>query len=277
MFHHRKLGAIYAERTKMKLLRITLVTFNLVALALGVPFAQSYRSQEHIPQKWLAFVAEREFLDPALTVIHETPDVIVFPDGRIIWRDETLRFNASNNPELWREGQVEKEAFAAFTGAANKGPWFANPPDYKLAGPPGTDLPVTYIGVWLDQRRRVVRCWTPQYNASRPEANAHAKSVAAMYDAILALRPKRSRRYEPDIIRVGFYHPQFCSSAAGEAAQWPIQEKSMAALDRFRYYSGGDVRRIIDVLSRSPHVKIGDETYCAWWAPAIDIPQPPGG
>lgn len=247
-----------------------LLAFALVPAAAG----PARPPADYTPKDWLAFVARVTPLAVHAGVIERTPQVLVFRSGRVVWRTRELRRGESGrDPDIWREGQADRKALAQFVAAVRKGTFLtAQPgvPEANRARIPN-DSPTTYIGVDLGRARRIVNISGLQSQANQlNDTDAYTRDAIATHEAILAVRPANSHRYEPGTIRVAFYPSGLRS---GDSVTWPLEDAPTGLdIGRSRYYSGADARAVIAALARSNWVQAGE--YQAWvdWAPALNIP-----
>lgn len=252
----------------MKSLWILLATTLTAAAAQGgAPVS------DHTPKDWLAFVAHSGGFAPAVfAVVNATPQVLVYRSGKVVWCDVQRSADGSRrDPEIWREGQADPKALAGFIASVKSGPFLTAKPAPQgggvlRPGPAISDAGMTHVGVDLGNAGRIVRITALENVGRQPDADVYTRSTAAMRDAILALRPAQSRRYDPETIRVGFYR------GSGEGVPWPLKDKPALTAGQFTYYSGPDARTVIATLARNNQVRVGDSTLRADWAPALDIP-----
>ena len=123
--------------------------------------------------------------------------------------------------------------------------------------------------------RRVVSEYALGAFGDEDKNNHYIQSLLRMEKLLLNLRPKESKRYEPESIRVTFMNSNSRGSAPAETdvivPAWPLAD--LPKVDEANIYSGADAKKLIEILSEKSVVKIGDAVYTAIWTPAIEIPQ----
>jgi hypothetical protein len=232
-----------------------------------------------VPKDWLAFVDQYGgFVSQLYTESWDTPEILVFQNGRVIWRDLSRTSIAGDrcDPELWREGTVDRAALAALRATGERNRFFTVQPEPPRPGRGWiSDLPATAVGLALGARARKVTVYALGYYSDQPSADLFTRTAAAVANAIWALKPAASHRYDPPAIRVAIISDQ---GQGGEAVPWPLTDHpalTEGAGARFNYYSGADARAVIAALSRNIRVRIGGKIFQAAWAPTIITPRPP--
>jgi hypothetical protein len=248
-----------------------LIAIFLAALAAAT---HSEGATAAAPNEWLAFVAQTGgAMPPWRRVIDLTPLLIVYGDGRAVWRDTSRPLDERvRDPEIWRTGRIAPGALKAFATAANGSPFFTarlSPPGGLQPRPPVLDSSITHVGIRLPGMARVARVGSLGSIEKGPLAGPFVRSVAEMRDAVLALRPRESARYEPEVIRVGFYP----DPGSGEEFDWPLKETPELTGGAHAVYRGERARAVIRALARGTRVRAGGRTSHADWAPAIEIPD----
>jgi hypothetical protein len=219
---------------------------------------------ESLPRGWLAFVAERGSLDPGEQLAGETPRVILFRAGLILWRRERQDGPRRNDAEWWREAWVGPAAMGALAAVVEKNGFFVRDPREVASEGGGLDSPTTSVGVSLNGRTRIITHVHPDRKSW----------LGQVYEAILAARPMESRRYEPRAIRVGFYHPGFCASDTAPPVIWPLTETSVPRINERRYYAGAEARAVIAAIAGRCRALVGEQEMNVFWAPALGTPEP---
>jgi hypothetical protein len=233
-------------------------------LSIGAPDA----AQDHTPRNWLAFIAESGGFAPAAFQVQQaTPTFIVFEDGRAVWRDPARA--AGRSPEMWREGRVDPERLTAFRAGVQKSGFFTAPVVPARGGGGIADATSTTVGVATGGASRIVSVYALDIRAGQAAAEPALRSLVGTRDAILALKPKDSRAWQPGTIRVGV-RPDV---GEGEAVDWPVAAKPSVERGRFSYFSGAEAKQIIAALTRNARVRLGGQVYRADWAPGIATPQ----
>src|SRR5262249_31919091 len=105
------------------------------------------------PKNWLAFVdIQGGFISQLYTHTWISPEILVFQDGRISWRDLGYSYAADGqeNPEIWREGTVLPARLAALVKTAERNHFFTVEPEPERPGRGWiSDWPGTAVGLTM--------------------------------------------------------------------------------------------------------------------------------
>jgi Tol biopolymer transport system component len=241
---------------------------------------EPFRPRKYQPADWVAFVSNQgAFFNPIVGVREATPDVIIYRDGRMVWRRE-VRGNAFNNREQWREAKLPQQALDELLRLGERNRFFQlrpEPPQVKRQLI--SDLPVTTVGIALPGgRRRVVDAYALDFYGSMPTADALTRSTAEVANAIFRTRPTESWVHTPPVARVGFYRFQGSDQEKfGKPAAWPLVRKPTlmsTSWGPFEFCEGNEVAMVAEALEGTMVARLDGEAYWASWAPAISIPEP---
>jgi len=259
------------------------------------------RFVEAAPKDWLAFLAfQGGFMVAEYSVLNQTPHIILFQDGRLVWRDDNIRYDAPNRSrDMWREAKISPEELKAFVTKADALKFFAIQPSPEVASKPDKDglihirpvlcdaattvlgfrrtikIPSLLGGATTYHNQRVISEYALGAFGDEDKDNPYIQSLLSMQKMLQDLRPKESKRMEPDAIRVTFFGGPARGMAPIEEGVvipvWPFAEKP--DVENANIFSGTQAKTLIEQLAKSPHVQIGEQSYVAIWSPAIAVPQ----
>lgn len=230
-------------------------------------------------QDWLAFVVGTGARTiPGFTgdFFKSTPKVIVFRDGRIVWRvgsgDEAAQ------PE-WRSGRLPKASVDRLLARARASRAVTSRRSVKeFYGLHETDRRNQTVGVCIDGSPTIFHPWTYQADAASGEGDPKETSIKAVgelgkrvTDLITEASPRGGVPFIPDEILV-----QFVNWGKGvqllHIQQWPLPNDPLPSTMFARRYSGGQARAIVEALKGGHAFTDGKQQVQAYWRPALDAP-----
>jgi hypothetical protein len=245
---------------------------------------------------WLAFLAyQGGFTPPEFHVLNQTPSIMLFNDGRLVWRDDNLPYNAPNRRrEMWREAKISAPAMKAFIAKAQEIKFLTiQPPQPKplipdangvlRARPVICDAATTILGLQMTEKQgkrqveksRVISEYALGAFAAEDKDNPYIQALLTLEKTLQNLRPKVSKRYEPDAIRVTFLGANSRGVAPVEPGvaipAWPLEDNPY--VEGVNISSGAAAKTLIELLSKTPTVSIEGQQLTAIWTPAIGVPQ----
>jgi hypothetical protein len=249
---------------------------------------------------WLAFLAyQGGFTTPEFHALNQTPNIMLFHDGRLIFRDDNLPYNAPNRRrEMWREAKISPEVLKAFIAKAKEIEFLTvQPPPAEKPKPDANgmirarpvicDAATTILGLELSdqqsekrvgkqvQTSRIVSEYALGAFADEDKDNRYVQSLLTFEKTLQNLRPKESKRYEPDAIRVSFLGANSRGVAPIEPGvvipAWPLVDKPN--IEGANFYSGKEAQTLIELLGKNSTVSVGGQPLTAIWTPAIGVPQ----
>lgn len=240
----------------------------LLSAALCVVLLRVEARADGRPSRWQAFMQLTPPTDdPLLQVVHNTPEVVLFDDGRLVWLD-TLHWRVGDgqNPCAWRTAVLSVRERIDFRQIV-EGCEF-----YRIQLPTGTvaDSRPGVGSVRIAARTGGERDVTV-YARYAPESLGSRRFVMRMFEVMSALRVLTQRVnecYDADIIRVGAVPAEPVSGAP----DWPVAVAPTMLTGHLVEYRGDDARRVIDTLAKSSAVTINGHTWRAAWAPVFDVP-----
>ena len=281
----------------------------LAALLASTPFARAEETKpvstpekpatvvEKAPNNWLAFLSYQGGFTPIeYHALNQTPYIMLFQDGRLFWRDDNIKYDAPNRSrEMWREAELSPAAFQDFKAKAREIEFLTiqkpeevapNPHENGMIAlrPQICDAATTVIG--LQERvpsktknaiykQRMISEYALGAFSDEGKDNRYIQSLLQMQKMLQELRPKESKRYEPKSIRVTFMNSNTRGTVVVEPEKivpvWPLADTPN--VDDANIYSGADEKKLVEILTENPLVKIGDAVYTAIWAPAIAVPK----
>ncbi|MFN3651251.1 MAG: hypothetical protein ACK47B_16870 [Armatimonadota bacterium] len=236
---------------------------------------------ETMPRNWFAFVARTGGPQPAGVRVHQaSPEVILFKDGRIIWRTTPeRRRETADQPVQWREGKVPQEAMVGFSRLFRSSPFFTTEPpalDSRLPGgrpapgqAPRIQLPTTHFGVALADRSRVAQFPERGFVEEESPEGEYVREVRKLENALLGMRPLPGKPVEAEVIRVGFFR----ADADPNAPAWPLSDQPEVTQAGFTYYAGEEARKVRQTFDGKNRTRVGTVTLQVEWAPAIEVPR----
>lgn len=261
-----------------------LALLSLTAIADVTPEKKDGKSPEK--PTWLAFMGyQGGFTPPQYHALNQAPYILVFSDGRIIWRDDKAKYEGKGvNPEIWREGLVKKETWKTFIEKARETNFLTvqkeppKPPVPDANGvislrPVVSDAATTYLGLNLDGKPRVVAEYALGFLTEEDKEDKYLKSLIAFQKLVESLKPAESKRYEPEAIKVMLFQAFMVLKADEVVPVWPVQNTPRPGPIAYQY-SGEDMKKILAVLADSKRVTVDGKSYNAVWAPAFDLPEP---
>lgn len=224
---------------------------------------------------WVAILGNSYGLTNQQTYFYaDVPRVIVFRDGRVVWREEDVK--ESLNP--WREGRVEPSRLAEVMALARRNGFFSA--SFAARIPLRTlpsDMPGDRIALADGAQRRVFETHALAFLGPQPGADGLTRACVEVSSKIDALLPRPGTEYRPNKIRVG----RFPSHAHPErAVDWPVTDAPIPPPPKAglahgeTVYSGAAANAVLRASSRSFTFKAGDEVFNAYWSPAIGLPEP---
>jgi hypothetical protein len=147
-------------------------------------------------EEWLACIRDGPGRpDPVKLLRASTPRLILYRDGRILWREEQ-GFNPRdglvrvNDPAQWREGQVPISQVARFVVRTRRSHFFGSPEETTLTLPQTGVMhaDVTELEIVVGDRGGGGG-FQPEALRSAKDLSLYGKTVLALYDTLLALRP----------------------------------------------------------------------------------------
>lgn len=230
------------------------------------------------PKDWLAFVAyEGGYTFIENLAYQRSPHVMLFKDGRIIWRDDKRQ-----GREMWRQSKISLGLLKTFMGNVEAAGFLTvekTLPSNTKVNAEGQTIAfrvphagTTIVGVQTKKRKRIVSQYAlGTYSGLEPD-NRYVAAALATEKAIRALIPKESKRYEPSKIRVILFAHNSRSTEKYPVAAWPLAQKPDLKNDA-HFFSGPEAETIIDALDKYSKVQIDGAVFTAVWAPAIAIPK----
>jgi hypothetical protein len=258
--------------------RVYLLCGGIIA-ALSSPTGSAQEADslaKYRPKDWLAFVDVRGgFISELYTDSWDSPEILVFQDGRIIWLEPGYSYaeDGHENPEIWREGTVSPDRLAVLVKAAERNQFLTVQPEPQRPGRGWiSDLAETGVGLAVGGHARKLTVYALGFFSGQPRADPYTRTAAVMANAIWALKPASSHRYVPDAIRVAVVTDD---GRGPQPVPWPLPDPPTlmkSATSGFNYYSGPDALAVIIALSKSTRVKVGERIFQAAWGPAILTP-----
>jgi hypothetical protein len=266
-------------------LRLALVTVLIGTAVRAAP--EGMTNPRYRATDWVAIVGEWGGFKPfEWAALDPTPEVIVFRDGRIVWREERRESRVGGMPSVeWLQGRVDRRAWRRVLRVVQRTRFLTARPEKLPEGFPEThDATTTDVGICL-KRCRMVSAYAPDlYLSLWDSRNPHGREIAqghrkpgflvrvvAVRDAIMALRPRVSSLYRPDRIRVSLVQAR----STNNDQPWPLAARPLVMHSTWgphNYFTGADAETVRAALEKGLPLRIGDTSVVGIWTPAIDLP-----
>jgi len=269
-------------------MRSSLLRLNAVALVfVGVTLQMRFASASDVlspysATNWLAYIlgTGQRFMSFDREFVRQTPEVIIFRDGRILWRVGSGE--EWSQPE-WRTGKISEEGLRTFLAAVKTTNAIREHTEITKNYIFNTrDERIQTVGVSLAGANRIFRPYTHDSTdiiLDPPGPNLNEASIRAVQDLaklIYNLRdaavPSGGKQYDPNDILVSFENWGL-STGSSNVPLWPLDGDPLPAHSIIRRYHGQKAVALLSVIRNKGNAFTDGKNWArVFWRPAMDPP-----
>ena len=220
------------------------------------------------PTHWLAYAQWVPVSpQPLEAVLRSAPDLVLYRDGRLVWRD-AMRAVARDrqDPDAWRTAVLSERERIDLRLLAIDSEFYTIALPARTEGVDISGSVSVRVGLQLGGVREIVL--RSRYAPESAGSRRWVVRMGEVIDGLRVLTQRVSDAYRPTSIRLRAVPAE----ADAAAAAWDLPLGSTLASGHAVIYEGEEARRAVDMLGKSNIVTLEGRPYRVGWAPVLDAP-----